>query len=156
MIGWTYIVDSNNLLYEFGHDRLLRHLKRVGELNAAINVLNVFSFDACATRHLEASALVGAASAAVPVLAYRVHPHARLQTLGESTGGTPLTVERGYVALTLTRVTCEHFFVLHGAFEEALARLAWESAVVEAGYVVAAYGTRAHRATVRHVAVVDQ
>jgi len=68
----------------------------------------------------------------VSVLSDRIHSHARLQTLGKSTGRTPLPIKRGYVALALARVAGEGLFVLDGALEKALARLAGESAVVEA------------------------
>ncbi len=95
---------------------------------------------------MKPSTLVRAAATAMPVLPDRVHTHARLEALGEAARRTPLAIERGDVALALGRMAREHLLVLDGALEEALAGLARERAVVEAADLVAADGTRAHRA----------
>ena len=57
-------------------------------------------------------------------------------------------VERRYVALAITGVTCELLLILDGSLEEALAGLARERAVVEAADLVATNGTGAHRVRV--------
>ena len=120
-------------------------MKRIRLVDPAVNVLNVLALDAGAARQMKPGALVRAPAAPVPVLSDRIHAHPRLQALGEATRRTPLPIERGDVALALARVTREYLLVLHGALEEALAGLARERAVVEAGYLIAAYGTRADR-----------
>ena len=147
VVALEHVVYGGYFAYELGHDGLVGHLEGVGELHAAVDVLDVAALDGlAAARQVKASALVGRAAAAMPVLAYRVHAHARLETLGEATGRTPLAIERGDVALDVAaRVAREHLLVLHGALEEALARLARERAVVEAADLVAAYRTRAAR-----------
>ncbi len=141
----TYVVYFDNFLDEFRYDRLVGYLKCVDQLDTAVDVLDVFAFDAGAARHVKPGAFVRAATSSVSVLSDCVHSHARLQALGEPTRRTPFAVERSDVALAFGRVARKHLLVLHGPLEEALAGLARERAVVETADLVAADGTRAHR-----------
>ena len=90
---------------------------------------------------MKSGAFVGRAAAAVAIFADGVDAHARLDALLEAARGAAFAIVRRDVALAVARVTREHFFVLHGALEEAFARLARERAVVEATDFVAADGT---------------
>ena len=99
----TDVVDLDDLGDELGHDGLVGHLKGVDELDAAVDVLDVLALEERAARHLKTRAVVGAAAAAVSVLAYGVDAHARLEALGETARRTPLTVRRRYIALARCR-----------------------------------------------------
>ena len=80
------------------------------------------------------------ATAAHTVLAHRLELHAHLQALLETAVGAAFALL--FVDLTCLLVHARvELLVLHGALEEALARLACEKAVVEAAHFVAAHRT---------------
>lgn len=41
----THVVDLDDLGDEFGHDRFIGDLEGVNELDSAVDVLNIFSFE---------------------------------------------------------------------------------------------------------------
>lgn len=80
------------------------------------------------------------ATAAHTVLAHRLELHAHLQALLETAVGAAFALL--FVDLTCLLVHARvELLVLHGALEEALARLACEKAVVKAAHFVAAHRT---------------
>lgn len=87
---------------------------------------------------IERSELV--ATATHTVLAHRLELHAHLQALLETAVGAAFALL--FVDLTRLLVHARvEFLVLHGALEEAFARLACEQTVVEAAHFVAAHRT---------------
>lgn len=95
----TNIVDFDDFCDEPRNHGLVGHLKRVDELDSAVDVLDVLAFEERTTRQLKSRSLVRTATAAMSILANRIDSHAGLETLGESTRGTSFPVERGNVAL---------------------------------------------------------